>query len=199
MRIYIDNLNKGLNTEVKVLDDDSKLLPTRIDQLGDGSYVITVEEFDPIRDIAEFHKKFGLEYHGKVRALTGELRRFRQDFMTEELLEYDGHAFAAEQELSISPQHRDRASYAYHLEEMMDALIDLVYVAIGTSYLHGFDFKEGWRRVQAANMAKVRAERAEDSKRGSTFDVIKPPGWVAPSHIDLVEVNDLMDVTKDEG
>jgi hypothetical protein len=34
--------------------------------------------------------------------------------------------------------------------------------------------------VQKANMAKVRVAKAEDSKRGSTFDVRKPEGWVGP-------------------
>ncbi len=40
---------------------------------------------------------------------------------------------------------------------------------------------EMWADVQRANMSKVRAERPSDSKRGSTWDVIKPVGWVAPN------------------
>lgn len=50
----------------------------------------------------------------------------------------------------------------------------------------GLDFNEAWSRVQRANMAKVRTARPEDSKRGSGFDVVKPPGWTAPDHSDLV-------------
>lgn len=50
----------------------------------------------------------------------------------------------------------------------------------------GFNFREAWRRVHEANMGKVRARRAQDSTRGSVFDVVKPPGWVAPDLSDLV-------------
>jgi predicted HAD superfamily Cof-like phosphohydrolase len=39
---------------------------------------------------------------------------------------------------------------------------------------------EFWNDVQRANMSKERATKASDSKRGSTFDVIKPAGWKAP-------------------
>jgi len=37
-----------------------------------------------------------------------------------------------------------------------------------------------WSDVQRANMSKTRAEKASDSKRGSKWDVVKPPGWVPP-------------------
>jgi predicted HAD superfamily Cof-like phosphohydrolase len=39
---------------------------------------------------------------------------------------------------------------------------------------------ELWADVQRANMSKERALREADSKRGSTYDVIKPAGWVPP-------------------
>lgn len=39
---------------------------------------------------------------------------------------------------------------------------------------------ELWVDVQRANMSKERALKASDSKRGSTYDVIKPVGWIAP-------------------
>jgi predicted HAD superfamily Cof-like phosphohydrolase len=145
------------------------------------------EGFDPVADIEAFHTKFGLAYEGKSRGLTGELADFRLKFMYEELDEYNV-AMASLRGLLADPREaKDEAAITELLEHMLDALVDLVYVAIGTSYLHGFNFREAWRRVQDANMQKVRAERAEDSKRGTTFDVVKPPGWTAPSHTDLVE------------
>ena len=147
-----------------------------------------LKPFNPIEDIEEFHRKFGLEYDGKPRALSTSLQSFRNKFLHEELAEYMGHtgmiARVLYEELSIEP---DSASVTHHLEEMLDGLVDLVYVALGTSYLHGFDFAEAWRRVHAANMTKVRARVKSDSKRGSTHDVVKPQGWTAPSHTDLVE------------
>ena len=123
-------------------------------------------------DIESFHHKFGLSYGGAPRALPWDLAEFRIKFLQEELDEY-----AAAYEADDTVHSR---------EQMLDALVDLVYVALGTAYLHGFNFAEAWRRVQVANMSKVRVERAEDSKRGSTFDVVKPAGWKPPSHKDLV-------------
>lgn len=147
--------------------------------------------FEPLRDVEEFHSKYGLLYDGKPRALPQELAGFRQGFLGEELREYLEHASAAAAELAASESERDHANYAFHLEQMLDALVDLTYVALGTSQLHGFNFREAWRRVHAKNMMKVRAERADQSKRGSTFDVVKPAGWTPASLIDLVEDHDL--------
>jgi predicted HAD superfamily Cof-like phosphohydrolase len=96
------------------------------------------------------------------------MARYRIEFMQEEWSEYvDGDAVD-------------------NLHDMFDALIDLVYVALGTAYLHGFDFDEGWARVHAANMKKVRAETDEQSKRGTSYDVVKPDGWEPPDLSDLV-------------
>lgn len=147
-------------------------------------------DFDPVRDIAEFHMKFGLTYDGPPRVLPVELADFRKRFMDEELDEYAKHEARASSERFVSAIP-DVANYSFHLEQMLDALVDETYVVLGTAYLHGFDFREAWRRVHAANMKKVRAQRASDSKRGSAFDVVKPKGWEPPSHIDLVENNDL--------
>ena len=118
--------------------------------------------------IKEFHIKFGLEYNGKPRTLPRDLRYFRLDFMEEELNEYA------------------HASANGHMHNELDALVDLVYVALGTAYLHGFDFNEGFRRVHEANMKKVRAVEVRESKRRSVYDVIKPEGWIAPDLSDLV-------------
>lgn len=175
---------------------------TIIYRIGDGFDRIAIQlasllngntsRFDPVADIEEFHTRFDLTYLDKPRVLPRELSDFRIRFMQEELDEYAQHDAAAwaQRELTVMGQ-RDDAEYAFHLENQLDALVDEVYVAIGTSYLHGFNFREAWRRVHAANMKKERCERVGDSKRGSTFDVIKPAGWEAPSHIDLVEDHNL--------
>jgi predicted HAD superfamily Cof-like phosphohydrolase len=119
-------------------------------------------------DVRLFHEKFGLDYDGGPRFLPPDLAEFRMKFMQEELDEYK------------------QAGEQNDLEGQFDALIDLAYVLFGTSYLHGFPFAKGWRRVQMANMTKVRVERPEDSKRGSGFDVIKPEGWQPPVLKDLL-------------
>lgn len=145
---------------------------------------------DLFEDIKAFHEKFELKYSGDPRHLPDELEEFRAGFMGEELGEYLSHMDRDVKDLVKNVQFllwQDRMiGRRVSLKKKLDALVDLVYVALGTAYMHGFDFNEAWRRVHAANMAKVRAERADQSARGSTFDVVKPEGWVAPDLSDLV-------------
>lgn len=141
-------------------------------------------------DIADFHTRYGLEYAGAPRALPDDLFVFRVLFMGEELEEYAGLPKGSlvrvlKGLLDAQPVQKDSLQLR---ENQFDALLDLVYVTMGTAYLQGFNWAEGWRRVQRANMSKVRVERVEDSKRGSQFDVVKPEGWKPPCHADLVGV-----------
>lgn len=140
---------------------------------------------DFMADIVAFHEKFEVHYSGPPRQLPPDLLEFRLKFLKEEFLEYSDDANALEGHLLSD--HDDVANTTHLLEKQLDALVDLVYVALGTAHLQGFDFNEAWRRVHEANMKKIRTARAEDSKRGSTHDVIKPAGWEPPSHTDLVE------------
>lgn len=112
------------------------------------------------QDIKDFHEKFGLEYSGPPRDLTKDLASFRLGFIFEEL-----------DELIVAETKAD----------VLDALVDLVYVIMGTAYLQGFNFQEAWNRVHAANMAKTRGPSA----RSQDFDVIKPEGWRPPDLSDL--------------
>lgn len=66
-----------------------------------------------------------------------------------------------------------------------DALVDLVYVAMGTAYEMGLPFDELWRIVHHANMSKRRGM----SKRGFAFDLVKPEGWVDPK----VKIKEVLD------
>lgn len=160
-------------------------------RIGDSMERIAqlLDTFDPVADIEAFHRKFDLTYDGLPRALPQDLLNFRYKFLHEEVEEYHLHARNALIERSLNDTFPE--AYAFELEHALDGLVDNVYVAIGTSYLHGFNFKEAWRRVQEANMKKIRALRESDSKRGSTYDVVKPEGWTPPSHRDLVEENDI--------
>lgn len=125
------------------------------------------------KDIKQFHEHFGLAYSGPPRDIEPyELSSMRVDFMDEELREY-----------MAGWQNRD-------LEKMLDSLVDLVYVAMGTAYLHGFDFDEAWRRVHAANMRKVRASAETAGNRDHRWDVVKPEGWEPPFLADLVRPHD---------
>lgn len=68
-------------------------------------------------------------------------------------------------------------------DEVVDGLIDLVVVALGTLAIAGVDTQEAWDQVQRANMAKVRGIKPGREQSGG-FDLVKPPGWQPPSHRD---------------
>lgn len=114
-------------------------------------------------DISDFHDKFGLSPgSSEPKFLPIEVMDFRIKFLYEELSELE------------------RAYADFDLAGALDALVDLVYVALGTSHMMALPFEEAWDLVQAANMKKIRVKRSEDSKRGSIFDVMKPEGWEPP-------------------
>ena len=92
-------------------------------------------------------------------------RAFRLGFLKEELKEYQN-----------SIELGDRVG-------AFDALLDLAYVTFGTALMMGItpeQWNAGMAAVQAANMSKVRAQSADESKRGSKLDVVKPEGWCGP-------------------
>ncbi len=124
-------------------------------------------------DVGDFHEKFNLDsvtHHGAgIRFVPPDLLRFRIEFLREELREFEEAADAGD------------------TAKMFDALLDLTYVAMGTAHLHGFPWQVGWDEVQRANMSKERAHAAGDSKRGSTWDVVKPDGWKPPDIEGIVD------------
>jgi predicted HAD superfamily Cof-like phosphohydrolase len=121
-----------------------------------------------LEDISKFQEKFDEEYMGPPRFLPLDLHTFKVQHIKEEIDEY------------IQARHDSS------LVDQLDALVDILYVVIGTAYQHGFDLAEAWRRVHEGNMLKVKAQKLTDSTRGSLFDIVKPPGWVKPNLEDLV-------------
>ena len=118
--------------------------------------------------VADFHKKFGLEPTNQPDFPFEEIWILKNNHMQEELNEIRAAAING------------------NLEEYFDGLIDIVYVALGAAYLAGLPFEQGFLRVHQANMTKIRALRQQDSKRGSTYDIVKPLGFVAPTLTDLI-------------
>lgn len=141
-------------------------------------------------DIVDFHTKFKLTYDGPPRVLSTELFGFRSRFQQEEQDEYIVEQANIDL-LMLDPNWdlKNMNKIDQCLENQLDALVDLTYVVLGTAYLQfGADvFNEAWDRVHMKNMLKIRALRADDSKRGSTWDVVKPAGWTPPSHMDLIK------------
>ena len=124
---------------------------------------------DLINDIDRFHKKFGFEKTDKPDIPDDpELVNFRTSFLLEELAEY-----------SQAITKKDTAG-------ALDALVDIVYIALGTAWLFNLPFEKAWKEVQRANMEKIRAKDTT-GKRGTKFDVIKPKGWKPPNIDQIVE------------
>lgn len=137
-------------------------------------------------DVGRFHTKFGLPVSENLQKHVPQtLLEFRLKFLLEEVLEFAeavGYRFLYVRELN-QPDRWEVERFSENVDhaKAFDALLDEVYVALGTAHLFGYPWQHGWERVQEANMAKVRASKdGSDSKRGSSFDVIKPPGWTAP-------------------
>lgn len=126
--------------------------------------------------VGDFLKKFDFQAPETPSRVAEETRDFRLRFLLEELTELaEGYGLTLDWELSgheADPQPQD-------LPMIADALVDLVYVALGMAHLHGFPWHALFAEVHKANMAKVHANG--DSKRGYKFDVVKPSDWKAPN------------------
>lgn len=115
------------------------------------------------QDIADMHKKFGV--NEKVNSFDETKLKafldFRIKFLKEEMKELTDAKTA---------------------DDVVDALIDLCVVAIGTLDAMSVDAHDAWNRVHYANMAKeVGIKKSRPNPLGLP-DLIKPDGWLAPSH-----------------
>jgi predicted HAD superfamily Cof-like phosphohydrolase len=71
-------------------------------------------------------------------------------------------------------------------EDVVDALIDLCVVAIGTLNAFEVDADLAWMRVHEKNMQKEVGIKATRPNPLGLPDLIKPEGWEAPTHADNV-------------
>ena len=118
-------------------------------------------------DIMMMHEKYGV--FEKVQAFDKEklnkFLEFRIKFLEEEMNEL---------------------SAAKTADDVVDALIDLCVVAIGTLDLFDVDARLAWDRVHEANMDKQVGIKESRPNPLGLPDLIKPEGWTAPSHKDNV-------------
>jgi predicted HAD superfamily Cof-like phosphohydrolase len=114
-------------------------------------------------DLHEMHAKFG--FHDAIDSMDSEtlkmMLKFRLDFLQEELNE---------------------AKSAESAEDIVDAMIDLIVVAVGTLDAFNVHTQIAWDEVHFANMNKERGIKPERPNPLGLPDLIKPEGWVAPSH-----------------
>ena len=122
---------------------------------------------DWVKDINDMHRKFGV--HKAVKDFDKkklkEFLEFRLRFLDEELNET-----------------KSAAVYEVDAEEVVDGLIDLCVVAIGTLDAFGVDAYKAWDEVHKANMAKEVGIKEERPNPLGLPDLVKPEGWENPSH-----------------
>jgi hypothetical protein len=113
------------------------------------------------------HEKYGV--FDKVQAFDKEklnkFLEFRIKFLEEEMNEL---------------------STAETADDVVDALIDICVVAIGTLDLFDVDARLAWDRVHEANMNKQVGIKESRPNPLGLPDLVKPEGWTAPSHKDNV-------------
>jgi predicted HAD superfamily Cof-like phosphohydrolase len=126
---------------------------------------------DWVQDISDMHEKYGVRPAvEKMNSL--DLRtflNFRINFLKEELNE--------------TRVASNNAGYV-DSEEVVDGLIDLCVVAIGTLDAFGVDAYKAWDEVFKANMKKEVGIKETRPNPLGLPDLIKPEGWEAPSHKD---------------
>jgi hypothetical protein len=116
------------------------------------------------KDIADMHTKYGV--NEAVRKFTSEKLKnflyFRIDFLNEELDELKNNV--------------------RNPEEVVDACIDLIVVALGTLDAFDVDIYKAWDEVLRANMEKDVGVKPTRPNPLGLPDLIKPDGWTPPDH-----------------
>ena len=119
-----------------------------------------------VQDIEDMHTKYGV--NEKIRTFDKEklkqFLKFRVRFVKEELDELE------------------EGVDNLNLEEIVDALVDICVVSIGTLNAFDVDPYAAWDAVHVANMAKEVGVKASRPNPLGLPDLIKPEGWRAPSH-----------------
>jgi hypothetical protein len=121
-----------------------------------------------VYDMERMHEKYGVDkwvienVHDKEKM--SKFLEFRIKFLKEEL---------------------DETSKAFqdgNAEEIVDGLIDLCVVAIGTLDAFKVDAQTAWEEVYRANMEKQVGVKESRPNPLGLPDLIKPEGWQAPDH-----------------
>jgi len=125
---------------------------------------------DLIADINQMHSKYGVHdwVDGEIKnnewSRLHKFMDFRLKFIQEELDE-------------TLKAHADQ-----NKEELVDGLIDIVVVALGTLDAFGVDSEKAWNEVLKANMQKEVGQKETRPNPLGLPDLIKPEGWKGPNH-----------------
>lgn len=132
-----------------------------------------------VADMGVMHEKYGVNPVVREfdKAKLMAFLKFRIDFLQEELDEMRDAVVKAE---------AGKVDANTAADDVVDALIDLCVVAIGTLDAYNVNSYIAWNKVYEANMAKEVGVKASRPNPLGLPDLVKPEGWVAPSHKDNV-------------
>lgn len=118
------------------------------------------------KDIRVMHDRFGVHnwIDDSTYTTRQELMKLRMRMLTEE------YAETMNAYLQADP------------EEMIDGLIDLCVIAIGTLDIAGVDAEFAWNAVRDANMAKEPGVKPGRPNPLGLPDLLKPDDWQPPAH-----------------
>lgn len=120
---------------------------------------------DWVKDIYDMQTKYKTrEWVKENKDKHYQFLNFRADFLQEELDE------------------TKRAILAEDAEEIVDGLIDLCVVAIGTLDAFGVDAHKAWNEVLVANMDKSVGVKESRPNPLGLPDLVKGEDWEPPSH-----------------
>lgn len=114
-------------------------------------------------DMKQMHDKFGV-------------RKVVEKFDAEKLAKF------LEFRVKFLQEELDELKTADNADDVVDALIDLCVVAIGTLDLYQVNAHDSWNRVWVSNMNKEVGVKASRPNPLGLPDLIKPEGWIAPTH-----------------
>lgn len=117
-----------------------------------------------IRDLVEFHTKFGVPILERPQLPPPDRAALRMELIREEVLQ------------ELLP-----AMEAGNLQEIADGIIDSIYVLVGAGLEYGLPLQALWDCVHEANMAKVGGAQRADGK------ILRPEGWTPPDIAGVLE------------
>lgn len=129
---------------------------------------------DWVNDISEMHDKYRVNdwirktIEQKDYGTLKKFLEFRMSFLDEEL-----------GETKEAIENGDGS-------EVVDGLIDLCVIAIGTLDAFGVDARASWDRVYKANMDKEVGVKESRPNELGLPDLVKKSDWIAPDHSDNV-------------
>lgn len=131
------------------------------DFMREGGQACPDHPFFPSQDVREL----------RVRLIAEELVELADAYHVK--LTVDTDAIAA---VTVAPRISNVSPSMGRIVEAYDAVLDLVYVVIGTGIAQGTSLARGWMEVQRSNMAKF----GPGSSKRADGKVQKPPDWKRP-------------------